>query len=281
MERGGQQNRSEGREAGRWRREVLEWSKSDAPGVPARLRKGQKPATATWWWAEASVWTERMVSALDNGVKGGKWFSLMDKVDPAGDPGSGVAECRAEQGGGRGGWPEHRAVRSCRRSGICESSSAVWRTAATGRSRSSGWRSPKATAGRAAGDPGGQGPHCADGAEAGHRADPPGPPAGRPEDMLRGAVPTGQLRLPAGRGCKSCHRRCAAGSRRLLKEGFTYVVDADLKSYFDSIPHERLMARVEERSAMGTCCRCSRLAPAGHPEGHGAVDADGGRRKGR
>jgi RNA-directed DNA polymerase len=29
---------------------------------------------------EASVWTERMVSALDNGVKGGRWYSLMDKV---------------------------------------------------------------------------------------------------------------------------------------------------------------------------------------------------------
>src|SRR5271167_3324429 len=32
-------------------------------------------------WVEASVWTERMLSALGNGVKGGKWFSLMDKVD--------------------------------------------------------------------------------------------------------------------------------------------------------------------------------------------------------
>ena len=27
-----------------------------------------------------SVWTERMLSALESGVKGGKWFSLMDKV---------------------------------------------------------------------------------------------------------------------------------------------------------------------------------------------------------
>ena len=32
------------------------------------------------WWAEASIWTDRMKSALGNGVKGGKWFSLMDKV---------------------------------------------------------------------------------------------------------------------------------------------------------------------------------------------------------
>src|ERR1017187_8344032 len=30
--------------------------------------------------AEALVWTERMVAALVNGVKGGKWFGLIDKV---------------------------------------------------------------------------------------------------------------------------------------------------------------------------------------------------------
>ena len=33
-----------------------------------------------WDWVEASVWTERMLAALDNGVTGGKWFSLIDKV---------------------------------------------------------------------------------------------------------------------------------------------------------------------------------------------------------
>jgi RNA-directed DNA polymerase len=38
---------------------------------------------------------------------------------------------------------------------------------------------------------------------------------------------------------------------RLLKEGYTCVVDADLQSYFDSIPHERLMQRVEERISDG------------------------------
>jgi len=32
---------------------------------------------------EASVWTERMLVALVNGVKAGKWYSLIDKVyDP-------------------------------------------------------------------------------------------------------------------------------------------------------------------------------------------------------
>ena len=37
----------------------------------------------------------------------------------------------------------------------------------------------------------------------------------------------------------------------MLEEGFTFVVDADLKGYFDSIPHDRLMERVEERLSDG------------------------------
>ena len=33
-----------------------------------------------WDWVETSVWTKGMLAALGNGVKGGKWFSLIDKV---------------------------------------------------------------------------------------------------------------------------------------------------------------------------------------------------------
>jgi RNA-directed DNA polymerase len=44
-----------------------------------------------------------------------------------------------------------------------------------------------------------------------------------------------------GRGCKDALREVD----RLLKAGYTHVVDADLKSYFDTIPHDRLMALVE------------------------------------
>jgi RNA-directed DNA polymerase len=50
-----------------------------------------------------------------------------------------------------------------------------------------------------------------------------------------------------GRGCKDALRVVDG----LLREGYTHVVDADLKSYFDSIPHERLMARVAERISDG------------------------------
>ena len=31
-------------------------------------------------WVNSGIWTERMLAALVNGVKGDKWFSLWDKV---------------------------------------------------------------------------------------------------------------------------------------------------------------------------------------------------------
>ena len=49
-----------------------------ASAVPERVKQGAEALDRHWWWAEASIWTERMVSALVNGVKGGKWFSLVD-----------------------------------------------------------------------------------------------------------------------------------------------------------------------------------------------------------
>jgi len=33
-----------------------------------------------WGWVEPAIWTDRMITALETGVKGGRWFSLMDKV---------------------------------------------------------------------------------------------------------------------------------------------------------------------------------------------------------
>jgi RNA-directed DNA polymerase len=50
-----------------------------------------------------------------------------------------------------------------------------------------------------------------------------------------------------GRGCRDALREVD----QLIKEGYTFVVDADLESYFDTIPHERLMQRVEERISDG------------------------------
>ena len=46
-----------------------------------------------------------------------------------------------------------------------------------------------------------------------------------------------------GRGCKDALTRVDA----LLKHGYTHVVDADLKGYFDTIPHDKLMALIENK----------------------------------
>jgi RNA-directed DNA polymerase len=45
-----------------------------------------------------------------------------------------------------------------------------------------------------------------------------------------------------GRGCKDALRRVDG----LLKKGYRYVVDVDLKSYFDTIPHDKLLADVRQ-----------------------------------
>lgn len=51
--------------------------------APTRVSATAKPVGETrsrWDWTEPSVWTERMLTALEQGVKGGSWFSLIDKV---------------------------------------------------------------------------------------------------------------------------------------------------------------------------------------------------------
>lgn len=50
-----------------------------------------------------------------------------------------------------------------------------------------------------------------------------------------------------GRGCKDALRRVD----ELLKSGHRHVVDADLKSYFDTIPHGKLMERVGQKIGDG------------------------------
>src|SRR5688572_5303535 len=46
--------------------------------VPMATQAGD--IRARWAWTEPRVWTDRMLTALEQGVKGGVWFSLIDKV---------------------------------------------------------------------------------------------------------------------------------------------------------------------------------------------------------
>jgi hypothetical protein len=65
------------------RRKVGSVNDKDSEKQSAVVPNGAKQAEeirGRWPWVERSVWSERMLAALENGVKGGKWFSLMDKV---------------------------------------------------------------------------------------------------------------------------------------------------------------------------------------------------------
>ena len=55
-------------------------SESEASSVPKAAKQDAQAQGRDGSWAQACVWNERMLAALDNGVKGGKWFSLIDKV---------------------------------------------------------------------------------------------------------------------------------------------------------------------------------------------------------
>ena len=49
----------------------------------AAVPREASPADAIWarWaWVAPEVWTDRMLTALEQGVRGGRWYTLMDKV---------------------------------------------------------------------------------------------------------------------------------------------------------------------------------------------------------
>jgi RNA-directed DNA polymerase len=52
---------------------------SEKAEVSERTKQAET-TPAEWTWVDRTIWTERMLAALGNGVKGHKWFSLIDKV---------------------------------------------------------------------------------------------------------------------------------------------------------------------------------------------------------
>ena len=58
----------------------MDESASEAAAVIAGSKQVASTRPEDWSWVDRSIWTERMLAALGNGVRGGKWFSLIDKV---------------------------------------------------------------------------------------------------------------------------------------------------------------------------------------------------------
>ena len=183
---------------------------------------------------EAAIWTERMVSALVNGVEGGQWYSLMDKVYAPKTLGLAWERVRTNRGaaGVEGQSVERFAAQADRY------------LAELSRDLREGTYRPEAV--KRVDLPQGDG-----------KTRPLGIPTVK-DRIVQTAVklviePIFEVQFLAssygfrpGRGCKDALRgERSEGWDRCLKEGYTHVVDADWQGYFDSIPHGSLMARVE------------------------------------
>ncbi len=180
------------------------------------------------WWAEASIWTERMVLALGNGVKGGKWFSLIDKVvRPATLD---IAWRRVAHNKGAAGVDGQSIERF-------EAQSDRYLRELQASLADGGYRPDPV---KRVDIPKGDG-----------KTRPLGIPTVKDrivqtalklviEPIFEARFRPGSFGFRPGLGCKDALREVD----RLVKEGNTFVVDADLKSYFDTIPHDRLMALV-------------------------------------
>ncbi len=198
-----------------------------APGTAKQGAETQGQNLPDLSWMEAAIWTERMVSALENGVKGGVWHSLIDKVYAPKT--LALAWRKVKANGGAAGVDGVSIERFEARAedDLAELSESLkagqYRPAAIGRVEI----------------PNGDG-----------ATRPLGIPAVK-DRIVQTAVklviePIFEVRLhPSsygfrrGRSCKDALRE----GDRLVKNGYRFVVDADLKGYFDSIPHERLMER--------------------------------------
>ena len=203
--------------------------------VPARDKQAGE-AQRRRAWAEPGVWSERMLTALERGVKGNRWFSLIDKVSGDGTLELAWAKVRSNAGGsGVDRITVERFAKDCPR-GLLDLQEQLRMASYQPLPVKRVWIPKPGTTERR----------------------PLGIPAVRDrivQTALRLVIePIFEHRFAEhsygfrpGRGCKDALRRVQA----LLDEGDTWIVDADLKSYFDTIPKDRLMCRVEERIADG------------------------------
>lgn len=206
-------------------------------GSAAEAKQGaeMRRARCNWAWVEAEVWTERMLSALENGVTGGKWYSLIDKVYALATLGLAWTKVQANRGAaGVDGQSVDRFAAKAEFY-LSELATAL---------RDGSYR-PQAV--KRVEIPKGDG-----------RTRPLGIPTVKDrivqqavrlviEPVFENGFCDGSYGFRPGRGCHDALREVD----RLLQEGHTHVVDADLRSYFDTIPHERLMARVTAKVSDG------------------------------
>jgi RNA-directed DNA polymerase len=191
---------------------------------------------ARWAWVEAEVWTERMLATLETGIEGGKWFRLVDKVWSLKNLGRSLEKVVAKGGSVGIDNQSARQIEAHKSQTIAKLEQEL---------RASQYE-PQAVKRVWIPKPGS------------NEKRPLGVPTLR-DRIVQGALlhvmepiferdfaPQSYGFRP-GKGCKEALRRVD----ELLKGGSHWVVDADLKAYFDTIPQERLMDRIREKIADG------------------------------
>ena len=185
-----------------------------------------------WAWTEPSVWTNPMLTTLENNsVRGGKWHSLIDKVYKSENLYSAYREVAANKGapGVDNVTIEDFTARLARNIDKLEQ-----------QLRDGSYR-PQAIKRVHIPKPGSK------------ETRPLGIPTIRDrvaqnalrhvlEPILERQFAEHSYGFRPNRGCKDALRRVD----RLVKAGYKYTVDVDLKSYFDTIPHARLIGELRK-----------------------------------
>lgn len=207
---------------------------SESVTVPGKAKQTESDP-AQWAWVDRDIWTERMLAALGNGVKGHKWFSLIDKVYRPSTLQAAWQQVKANKGAAGidrqsiEGFAAHELVYL----------SELAKDLEQGKYR------PQAV-------------RRVDIPKAGGKTRPLGIPTVK-DRIVQTAVkrviepifereflPMSHGFRP-GKGCKDALRKVDG----YLKEGYTHVVDADLQGYFDNIPHDLLTKRIEAHISDG------------------------------
>jgi RNA-directed DNA polymerase len=210
--------------------------RAEAPSATVPPAQQAEAAHPVWRCAKPCVWTVRMLTALEQGVEGGKWFRLFDKVFAERNLLAALQQV-AENDGSPG--VDHVTVREF----IRQLPDSIWELSDR---IQAGTYQPQVIRRVHIPKPGSA------------ETRPLGIPTVRDrvvqaaivnviEPIFERDFAEQSYGFRPGRGCKDALRRVD----ELLQAGYTHGVDADLKSYFDSIPHDRLMDRLREKIADG------------------------------
>ncbi len=189
-----------------------------------------------WSWVEPSAWNDRMLEALERGVKGGKWFSLMDKVYSQGNLSSAFRQVARNKGAAG---VDHLTIADFEanlQSNLDELASQLREGTYKPQAIRRVWI-PKfgSTEKRPLGIP--------------TVRDRTVQSALRDvlEPIFERDFAEHSYGFRPGRGCKDALRRVET----LLKQGYRYIVDIDFKNYFDTIPRNALLRRVAAKGSDG------------------------------